>query len=49
VLVDGYTYGLLSMTACPPGAGCPADGDDVTAAAAELPEPSVVPPEATNT
>ena len=49
VLVDGYTYGSLSMTAYTLGADCPPADDDVTAAAAELPEPSVVPPEATNT
>ena len=47
VLIDGYTYGSLSMTAYTLGADCPAAGE-VTAAAAELPEPSVVPPEATN-
>jgi 4,5-DOPA dioxygenase extradiol len=49
VLADGYTYGSLSMTAYTLGADDPPDGHDVTAAAAELPEPSVVPPEATNT
>jgi 4,5-DOPA dioxygenase extradiol len=48
VLVDGYTYGSLSMTAYTLGADCPIAGD-VTAAAAGLPEPSLVPPEATNT
>jgi 4,5-DOPA dioxygenase extradiol len=48
VLVDGYTYGSLSMTAYTLGADCPVAGD-VTAAAAGLPEPSLVPPEATNT
>jgi 4,5-DOPA dioxygenase extradiol len=47
VLVDGYTYGSLSMTSYTLGADCPPAGD-VTAAAAELPEPSLVPPEATN-
>lgn len=49
VLVDGYTYGSLSMTAYTLGADRPPADDDVTTAAAELPEPSVVPPEATNT
>jgi 4,5-DOPA dioxygenase extradiol len=47
VLVDGYTYGSLSMTSYTLGADCPPAGH-VTAAAAELPEPSLVPPEATN-
>ncbi|HWV37347.1 MAG TPA: 4,5-DOPA dioxygenase extradiol [Vulgatibacter sp.] len=46
VLVDGYAYGALSMTAyvlgdCPPGARS-------TAPAAGLPDPEVVPPEDTN-
>jgi 4,5-DOPA dioxygenase extradiol len=53
VLVDGYAYGSLSMTAYTLGADGPAADDavhlGVTAAAAELPQPSVVPPEATNT
>jgi len=48
VLVDGYTYGSLSMTAYALGVDCPAAGE-VTAAAAALPAPSLVPPEATNT
>ena len=48
VLVDGYTYGSLSMTAYTLGADCPPVDDHVTTAPAELPEPSVVPPEATN-
>jgi 4,5-DOPA dioxygenase extradiol len=49
VLVDGYAYGSLSMTAYTLGAECPPADDDVSATAAELPKPSVVPPEATNT
>jgi 4,5-DOPA dioxygenase extradiol len=49
VLVDGYTYGSLSMTAYTLGVDCPPADGDVTAAAAELPEPSIVPPEDTNT
>ena len=49
VLVDGYTYGSLSMTAYTLGADCPAAGGNATSTAAELPAPSLVPPEATNT
>jgi 4,5-DOPA dioxygenase extradiol len=49
VLVDGYTYGSLSMTAYTLGAASPPADGGVTAPAAELPEPTVVPPEATNT
>ena len=49
MLVDGYTYGSLSMTSYTLGADCPTLGDDLTSSAAELPEPSLVPPEATNT
>lgn len=46
VLIDGYTYGSLSMTAYTLGADCP-DVDASGAPAAEL--PTSVPPEATNT
>jgi 4,5-DOPA dioxygenase extradiol len=49
VLIDGYAYRSLSMTAFALGADCPTVGDDLVSPAAELPEPSVVPPEATNT
>jgi 4,5-DOPA dioxygenase extradiol len=52
VLVDGYAYGSLSMTAYTVGASVPTtpaatgpDGDD----AAPLPDPSITPPDATNT
>jgi 4,5-DOPA dioxygenase extradiol len=47
VLVDGYTYGSLSMTAytldAPAGTAAP-----LTAAAAPLPDPEVVPADDTN-
>ena len=48
VLVDGYTYGSLSMTAYTLGAHCPKEPhSDI--AAASLPNPAVVPPDQTNT
>jgi 4,5-DOPA dioxygenase extradiol len=47
VLVDGYAYGSLSMIAYTLDAERPIV-DDVTAPAAGLPAPDLVPPEATN-
>jgi 4,5-DOPA dioxygenase extradiol len=46
VLVDGYTYGSLSMTSYTVGMVAPPISDDT--GAAELPDPHVVPPEDTN-
>jgi 4,5-DOPA dioxygenase extradiol len=48
VLVDGYTYGSLSMTAYTLGAHCPKEPHSGIAAAA-LPNPALVPPDHTNT
>ena len=47
VLVDGYAYGSLSMTCFTVDSDCSPTADD-TRPAAELPDPSLVPPEATN-
>ena len=47
VLVDGYTFGSLSMTSYTLDANCPSR-DDIDAPAASLPDPSVVPPDDTN-
>jgi 4,5-DOPA dioxygenase extradiol len=48
VLVDGYTFGSLSMTSYTLGASCP-DVPDVDAPAAKLPDPALTPPDETNT
>ena len=48
VLVDGYTYGSLSMTSYTIDAGW-LDDRHWGAAAAELPDPDLVPPDDTNT
>lgn len=48
VLVNGYTFGSLSMTSYTLDAECP-DRAEIDAPAAELPDPALVPPEATNT
>ena len=48
VLVDGYTYGSLSMTAYTLDAHCLAQ-PHANAAAAPLPDPGIVPPNDTNT
>jgi len=48
VLVDGHTYGSLSMTAYPLDAERPKDSGDPRPAVA-LPDPAVVPAEDTNT
>ncbi|HYI62868.1 MAG TPA: 4,5-DOPA dioxygenase extradiol [Acidimicrobiales bacterium] len=48
VLVDGYAMGSISMMACTVGAHAP-HGTDGGPAAAPLPDPDRVPPEATNT
>jgi 4,5-DOPA dioxygenase extradiol len=47
VLVDGYTFGSLSMTSYTLDATCPAR-PNVSAAAAEFPDPAQFPPEETN-
>jgi 4,5-DOPA dioxygenase extradiol len=47
VLVDGYTYGSLSMTSYTLDAD-PADGHRSQASAASLPNPATVPPDDTN-
>jgi 4,5-DOPA dioxygenase extradiol len=47
VLVDGYTFGSLSMTSYTLDATCP-ERPDVSAAAAEFPDPDQFPPEETN-
>lgn len=48
VLVDGCTFGSLSMTSYTLDAECP-DPPAVDAPAAELPDPALVPPDETNT
>lgn len=48
VLVDGYTFGSLSMTSYTLDAHR-ADRAQIDAPAAELPDPAIVPPEETNT
>jgi 4,5-DOPA dioxygenase extradiol len=47
VLVDGYTFGSLSMTSYTLDATCP-PRPDVDAPAAEFPDPALVPPDDTN-
>jgi 4,5-DOPA dioxygenase extradiol len=47
VLVDGYTYGSLSMTSYTLDATCP-DREDIDAPAAEFPDPSLFPTDETN-
>jgi 4,5-DOPA dioxygenase extradiol len=47
VLVDGYTFGSLSMTSYTLDATCP-ERTDVDAAPAEFPDPALVPPGETN-
>ena len=47
VLVDGYTFGSLSMTSYTLDATCPAR-PEVSAAAAEFPDPTQFPPDETN-
>jgi 4,5-DOPA dioxygenase extradiol len=47
VLVDGYTFGSLSMTSYTLDADCP-DREDIDAPAAEFPDPALVPPEESN-
>jgi 4,5-DOPA dioxygenase extradiol len=47
VLVDGYTFGSLSMTSYTLDATCPTR-PEVTAAAAEFPDPTQFPPDETN-
>jgi 4,5-DOPA dioxygenase extradiol len=47
VLVDGYTFGSLSMTSYTLDATCPSR-PDVDAPAAEFPDPTLVPPDETN-
>jgi 4,5-DOPA dioxygenase extradiol len=47
VLVDGYTFGSLSMTSYTLDATCPSR-PEVNAPAAEFPDPTVVPPDETN-
>ena len=46
VLVDGYTYGSLSMTSYTLDVDCPRDGDDARPAAI-LPHPNTTPPDGT--
>ncbi len=48
VLVDGYTFGSLSMTSYTLDAECP-DRAEIDAPAAEIPDPALIPPEETNT
>jgi 4,5-DOPA dioxygenase extradiol len=48
VLVDGYTFGSLSMTSYTLDAECP-DRTEIGAPAAQLPDPALFPPEETNT
>lgn len=48
ILVDGYTYGTVSMTAYTLDADCPQPAAEDTEAPAPLPDPAVVPPEDTN-
>jgi 4,5-DOPA dioxygenase extradiol len=45
VLVEGYTYGSLSMTAYTVGAHCP---EGTATRAAELPSPDIVPVDGAN-
>jgi 4,5-DOPA dioxygenase extradiol len=47
VLVEGFTYGSLSMTAYTLGSHCPKDAGR-GAVAASLPDPRLVPPDSTN-
>ncbi len=47
-LVDGYTYGSLSMTAYTLDAACPEEAVAVADHAAAMPDPEVVPPGDTN-
>jgi len=47
VLVDGYTFGSLSMTLYTLDANCP-ERQDIDAPAAEFPDPALVPPDETN-
>jgi 4,5-DOPA dioxygenase extradiol len=47
VLVDGYTFGSLSMTSYTLDANCP-DREDIDAPAAEFPDPALVPPDESN-
>jgi 4,5-DOPA dioxygenase extradiol len=47
VLVDGYTFGSLSMTSYTLDATCPSR-PDVSAPAAEFPDPTTFPPDETN-
>jgi 4,5-DOPA dioxygenase extradiol len=47
VLVDGYTFGSLSMTSYTLDAVCP-QRDEVDAPAAEFPDPALFPPDETN-
>ena len=47
VLVDGYAFGSLSMTSYTLDAECPTPRDDA-GPGANLPDPSIVPPEDTN-
>jgi 4,5-DOPA dioxygenase extradiol len=47
VLVDGYTFGSLSMTSYALDAMCP-ERPEINARAAGLPDPSVVPPDESN-
>jgi 4,5-DOPA dioxygenase extradiol len=47
VLVDGYTFGSLSMTSYTLDASCPSRAD-VSAPAAEFPDPALFPPDETN-
>lgn len=47
VLIDGYAFGSLSMTAYTLGASCP-KVEDVSGASGGLPDPAVVPPSDAN-
>jgi 4,5-DOPA dioxygenase extradiol len=47
VLVDGYTFGSLSMTSYTLDATCPVR-PDIDASAAEFPDPALFPPDETN-
>lgn len=48
VLVDGYSYGSLSMTSYTLDAAC-SESDPTAATAAALPDPSIIPADQTNT